>query len=67
MRTPSHAREVLARGAFDETTRRLRDAAMPAKTAIAIPAKVRVERVRVTETSSSWAEYFEWPPTGRTF
>lgn len=51
--------EVLARAVFVEAQRRLREAAATTPTAFAIPASVRVERVRVTETSSSWAEYFE--------
>ena len=50
--------EVLARAVFDEATRRLGAAAGEATATFAIPAGVRVERVRGTETSSSWAEYF---------
>lgn len=57
--------EVLAREAFLETQRRLRAPQIPSTDssntgpAYRIPPSVRVERVRVTETSSSWAEYFE--------
>lgn len=48
--------EVMARTLFDELVRRLADEA--ARTGdYAIRRAVRVERVRVTETSSSWAEY----------
>lgn len=47
--------EVMARTIFDELKRRL--AAPVAGWRIA--ASVRVERVRVSETSSSWAEYAE--------
>ena len=46
--------EVMARTVFDEISRAL-TAGRPGD--LAIPAGVRVERVRVTETSSSWAEY----------
>ena len=51
--------EVMARAIFTEGTRCLREAAGHSDPARAIPADVRIERVRVTETSSSWAEYFE--------
>lgn len=47
--------EVMAKAIFDELARRL-----PEPTAsghYAIGPNVRVERIRVTETSSSWAEY----------
>ena len=47
--------EVMARTVFDELSRALVAAARPGDFAIA--PGVRVERVRVTETSSSWAEY----------
>jgi len=47
--------EVMARTVFDEIGRTLAAAARQGD--YAIPAGVRVERVRVTETSSSWAEY----------
>lgn len=47
--------EVMAKAIFDELTRRL---AQPGPAGnYAIGANVRVERIRVTETSSSWAEY----------
>ena len=47
--------EVMARSVFNELSRALTDPGRPGE--FAIPAGVRVERVRVTETSSSWAEY----------
>ena len=46
--------EVMARTVFDEMRRAL---GVGHSGDFAIPAGVRVERVRVTETSSSWAEY----------
>lgn len=51
--------EMMARAVFEEATRRLRQASAHEDPTLAIPRGVRVERVRVTETSSSWAEYFE--------
>lgn len=49
--------EVLARAVFEEAARQLHArAGKPAE--FAIPTGVRVERVRVTETASNWAEYF---------
>ena len=47
--------EVMARTVFDEITRCLTTTNRPGD--YSIPAGVRVERVRVTETSSSWAEF----------
>ena len=47
--------EVMARTIHAELNRAL--AAASRQGDFAIPAGVRVERVRVTETSSSWAEY----------
>ena len=47
--------EVMARTVSDEITRCL--ATTNRQGDYAIPTGVRVERVRVTETSSSWAEY----------
>ena len=47
--------EVMAKTIFDEIKRCL--ATTSRQGDYAIPAGVRVERVRVTETSSSWAEY----------
>jgi 6-pyruvoyltetrahydropterin/6-carboxytetrahydropterin synthase len=47
--------EVMAKTIFDEFRRCLAAAARTGD--FAIPAAVKVERVRVTETSSSWAEY----------
>ena len=46
--------EVMARTVFDEITRAL---AAGRSDGFAVPPGVRVEHVRVTETSSSWAEY----------
>lgn len=52
--------EIMAKTIFDELKKRL-SAASADQTAgpYRVPAGVRVERVRVTETSSSWAEYAE--------
>ena len=47
--------EVMAKTVFDEIARCLANANRQGD--FAIPAGVKVERVRVTETSSSWAEY----------
>lgn len=47
--------EVMAKTIFDELTRCL--TATNRQGDYAIPVDVKVERVRVTETSSSWAEY----------
>lgn len=47
--------EVMAKTIFDEIMRCLTAANRQGD--FAIPAGVKVERVRVTETSSSWAEY----------
>lgn len=49
--------EIMARTIFAELQRGRHEAKPGA--AVAIGAAVRIERVRVTETSSSWAEYFE--------
>lgn len=49
--------EVLARELFQEIQAQMRAAASDAE--YPIPSTVRLERVRVTETSSSWAEYWE--------
>lgn len=51
--------ERMAQVIFAEAKRRLREASAAACDSPPIPTGVRVERVRVTETSSSWAEYFE--------
>lgn len=50
--------ERMAQVVFSEAKRRLRET-ITSDATISIPARVRIERVRVTETSSSWAEYFE--------
>ena len=47
--------EIMARTVCDEVSRALVIANRQGD--FAIPAGVRVERVRITETSSSWAEY----------
>lgn len=51
--------EVMAKTIFDELKRRLAGPDGQPDVRYAVPAGVRVERVRVTETSSSWAEYSE--------
>lgn len=51
--------EVLARAVFHHAQAQLRRAAASADATYPIRHDVRLERVRVTETSSSWAEYFE--------
>jgi 6-pyruvoyltetrahydropterin/6-carboxytetrahydropterin synthase len=52
--------EVMAKAIFDELNRKLREAAPAGESNVyQVPPGVRVERVRVTETSSSWAEYSE--------
>ena len=51
--------EVLARALFEETRRHLEKRTPTPASALPIPAGVRVERVRVSETRSNWAEYFE--------
>ena len=49
--------EVMARAVFDELKRRLAEAATSPTPQATLPRGVRIERVRVTETSTSWAEY----------
>lgn len=49
--------EVMARAVFEELKRRLAEAPLAPAIGPALPAGVRIERVRVTETSTSWAEY----------
>jgi 6-pyruvoyltetrahydropterin/6-carboxytetrahydropterin synthase len=49
--------ERMAQVIFDEMQRRLDELARDPAPAFPVPSGVRVERVRVTETSSSWAEY----------
>ena len=49
--------EVLAREIFQEVRTRLQ--AMPAATRVVPAGGLRLERVRVTETATSWAEYSE--------
>lgn len=51
--------EVMAKTIFDELKRRLAEPGGVADARYRVPAGVRIERVRVTETSSSWAEYSE--------
>ena len=52
-------REVMAKAIFDELKRKLAEGTNRPATIHKIPSGVRVERVRLTETSSSWAEYSE--------
>lgn len=49
--------EVLAREIFHDVKARL--AAAPADAEFPVAAGVRLEKVRITETASSWAEYWE--------
>ena len=49
--------EVMARAVFEELKRRLAEAALDPAARPVLQAGVRIERVRVTETSTSWAEY----------
>ncbi len=51
--------EAMAKAIFDELKRRFAGAERQPDAHYAVPAGVRIERVRVTETSSSWAEYSE--------
>jgi len=51
--------EVMAKTIFDELKRRLAEPSGGPEVRYRVPPGVRVERVRVTETSSSWAEYEE--------
>lgn len=51
--------EVMAKTIFDALKRRLAESAGRPDPRYSVPPGVRVERVRVTETSSSWAEYSE--------
>ncbi len=49
--------EVLAKRIYDETVRRLREYANRDDTRYALRAKVRLVKVRLWETATSWAEY----------
>jgi 6-pyruvoyltetrahydropterin/6-carboxytetrahydropterin synthase len=49
--------EVMARAIFEELKRRLAEAELNPATRPVFQPGVRINRVRVTETSSSWAEY----------
>lgn len=51
--------EVLAKTIFEVLKRRLAEIGSAPDARYRVPAGVRIERVRVTETSSSWAEYSE--------
>jgi 6-pyruvoyltetrahydropterin/6-carboxytetrahydropterin synthase len=51
--------EVMARAVFEELKSQLSAAKNDPAAAGRIPANVRLMRVRLTETSSSWAEYSE--------
>jgi 6-pyruvoyltetrahydropterin/6-carboxytetrahydropterin synthase len=50
--------ELMARAVFDELKRRLAELAKDPSPQTFLPTGVRVERVRVTETATSWAEYY---------
>jgi|ERR1035438_196964 6-pyruvoyltetrahydropterin/6-carboxytetrahydropterin synthase len=49
--------EVMAKAVFDELKRKLAATAPSPGDDCALPPHVRIERVRLTETRSSWAEY----------
>lgn len=49
--------EVMARTIFDTLSQKLAEAAQDREAEYPVPAGVRLERVRVSETASSWAEY----------
>jgi 6-pyruvoyltetrahydropterin/6-carboxytetrahydropterin synthase len=49
--------EIMAKVLFEEVQRQLAEAAKNPASHYSVPHGVRVERVRVTETSSTWAEY----------
>lgn len=49
--------EVMARTVFDALQTKLQEAKQDRSSEYPIPHGVRVERVRVTETATSWAEY----------
>ena len=49
--------EVMARTVFEELKRRLAEATANPTPHAPLPSGVRIERVRVTETRTSWAEY----------
>jgi 6-pyruvoyltetrahydropterin/6-carboxytetrahydropterin synthase len=50
--------EVMARAVFQELQRRLA-AATTAPGPATVPPDARIERVRISETSTTWAEYYE--------
>ena len=50
--------EVMARTIFMELQRQLAEMAENAALRLVVPPGVQVDRVRVTETSTTWAEYF---------
>jgi 6-pyruvoyltetrahydropterin/6-carboxytetrahydropterin synthase len=51
--------EVMAKVIFDEAKRQLAIATQKAGALYPVSVRVRLERVRISETSSSWAEYSE--------
>ena len=51
--------EVMAKSFYDHLTARLKELAQSGSTRYPIRASLRVVKVRLWETSSSWAEYFE--------
>ncbi len=51
--------EVMAKAVFDELKRKLIGRTRGSRKTGTLPPGVRIERVRLTETRSSWAEYSE--------
>jgi 6-pyruvoyltetrahydropterin/6-carboxytetrahydropterin synthase len=51
--------EVMAKSFYDHLTAQLKELAQSGSTRYPIRASLRVVKVRLWETSSSWAEYFE--------
>jgi 6-pyruvoyltetrahydropterin/6-carboxytetrahydropterin synthase len=51
--------EVMAKAVFDELKRKLIGRTRGSRRTGTLPPGVRIERVRLTETRSSWAEYSE--------
>ncbi len=50
--------EVMARTIFEALQQKLHEATQQAAAEYPVPPEVRLERVRVTETATSWAEYW---------
>ena len=51
--------EIMAKAVFDELKRKLIGRTPASRKTGTLPPGVRIERVRLTETRSSWAEYYE--------